>query len=195
MSPTTTPANTFVLQQQRHDRLSVFAVIAVTLVALALGVVVRQAAEGRSRLFLYKGVAAAVPVGWLVEEGVGELAFQARNPAAPSQQYQVSLLQPTGELSQIAAQRALARGRINETFRVLDEGSREINGHNGYQVSYAYVNVRATGLPSIIEGEAYYFVEGGKTVEVTFENRHEDFEATRPQFQRFLRSLNHGTGG
>ena len=186
--------NAFVYEEKIHDYLSPIAVIIVTLIALLFGWGLKNGVESRARLVQIDNVSAAVPLGWLVQEGAGDLAFQARNTNAPSQLYNVRVLPPTGDLAGLAQSQSLLRGRLTETYRVLDETRVIFGGQNGYKVHYAYVNVRGTGMPAIIEGTAYYLPSGGKTLITSYENNEAMYANGFPQFQRFLDTVTFDRG-
>jgi hypothetical protein len=194
VSKLSTPQNAFTRDAQLHDYLSAIVVIFVTVLALLLGWGLKNGVQNRARLVQIDGISADVPLGWLVQEGAGDLAFQARNPNAPSHLYNVRILQPTGDLAGLAQAQSLLRGRFSETYRVLDETRIVFAGKNGYRVHYAYVNVRATGMPAIIEGTTYYLPSGGKTIVTSYENTEPMYTDGLTQFQNFLETVTFGGG-
>ncbi len=177
------------------DQVSVFAVILVTFLALALGWGVKTSTENRSRSVEYDGISASIPMGWLVQDGVGDVAFTARDPMT-GERYIINFLETDGDsFSFLAAQRAQSRLLFAETFRILDETPVTVRGVDGYKVTYAYVDDPGEGgLPTVIKGVEYYFQEAGGVVVISFEVPVTAFDDAFEQFARFRDSVSVSEG-
>lgn len=179
--------------KQRQERLSAISVIVVAIVALLIGSLIRNAAQNQTRPFSNSGISAQIPVGWLTQDGTGDLILVARNAQALDQQYRINRLDG-GELLLIAAQENEVRAGIEETFRVTEETPIIVRGREGYRVSYAFVDDDPTDIPTVIEGVSYYFAEADKTLVISYEADTNDFADGVPQFQQFRASVA-STGG
>ncbi len=180
---------------QKRERLSALLVILLTLLALLLGWAVKTAVTNQTQSFASQGITAEPPAGWLVQEGAGEFVMLARNPAALDQRYRILMLPGGGELTAVAAQRNQNRGRMDDSYTVLEQTPIVADGRDGYKVSYALVNTDTGRLPTIIEGVDYYFSMDNKIVVVSFEAEQADYAANFAQFQDFRASVAYEGGG
>ncbi|MEX1093465.1 MAG: hypothetical protein WEF28_09950 [Acidimicrobiia bacterium] len=171
------------------ETISVWLVVAVTLLALLAGWGVRTSVENRTRAVEQAGVSAAVPADWIVQEGFGELRLVTWNSELPEERYSVSVLAGVGALSDAAAKRSTERAQLLGTYRLLDEGPVVIGDRDGYRVSFAYVPTGRPGIPVVVQGVDYYFEEAGGVTVVSMESPEERFDQTLPRFLRFLATV------
>ncbi|MGH9053596.1 MAG: hypothetical protein ACRDWX_11375 [Acidimicrobiia bacterium] len=175
-----------------NDWSSVWAVVAVTLLALLAGWVVRSAVENRSRLVEGSEVTAAVPAGWMVQEGFDELRLVTWNAPVPEERYSVSVLPEAGAPIDAAAERNRRRAQLLGTYRLLEEMPVVIDGRDGYRVGFAYVPTGRPGLPTVVQGVDYYYQEDGAVTVVSLEAPQDRFTRALPRFLRFLASVEVG---
>ena len=183
-----------VQQREKHEQLSMILVLGFALLSLLIGWQVKTAVQYQTRPFSNQAVQADIPSGWLAQNGAGNLALLTRNPQALEQRYRVTILSGGSELALLAADQNGERRQLESSYRILDETPIVVNGRTGYKVSYAFVNAKGQGMPLIIEGVDYYFVDGTKVLIISFEADQTEFEAGFDQFQRFLTSVKQGGG-
>ncbi len=181
-------------QRDSFERYSVILVIAMAVVSLILGGMVKTAVSDQTRTITQNGITAAVPSGWLVQDGTGDLRMVVRNPQSLNTRYRVNVLD--GDVFAVAAaDRNKNRAQLDASYRVLDETPIVVNGRDGYKVSYAIVNEPDVGMPSVIEGVDYYFAEGDEVVVVSYEAEETDFSAGFADFQKFRETVVYQVGG
>jgi len=159
-----------------------------------LGWQVKTAVQNATRPVEFSGFTAAVPAGWLVQEGAGDLVFVARNPQSLDQLYRVSQLPAATELDVLAENRNLARARLDNTYRVLDATPVVFAGQDTYKVSFARADVGSPGLPHAIEGVDYYFAQDAHVMVVSMESHGDTFADVLPGFQQFIQSVSYDSG-
>lgn len=174
--------------RQREERLSALFVIAVALLAILLGAVVRSSAQNQTRPFSGGGISAEIPAGWLVQEGTGDLVMIARNTQSLDQLYRVNLLED-GALSEVATAQNQIRAGMDETFRVVAETPIIVRGREGYRVNYAFVDDDLVDVPTVIEGVSYYFPDPNGVLVLSYEANSSKFDDGVPRFQRFRASV------
>ena len=177
-----------------HERRSAIFTIILLLVCLLLGWWAKTAVQNATRQVEYGGYSAAVPDGWLVQEGTGELIFIVRNPQSLDQLYRVTKLPAATDLAALAESRGLARARLDETYRVLEASPIVFGGQDAYKVSFARVDVAAPGLPGVIEGVDYYFVQNDQVTILSLESHSDTLTDALPTFQKFVQSVSYNAG-
>ena len=182
-------------KQLAHERRSAGLMIGLLLISLLLGWQVKTAVQNATRTIEHSGFTAAVPDGWLVQDGSGDLVFVARNPQAFDQLYRVSRVPVQDDLAVLAENRNLARTRLDDTYRVLDASPIVFAGRDGYKVSFARADIDSPGMPHIVEGIDYYFAEGDEVVILSLESQNETFAEALPNFQKFVQSVSYNGGG
>jgi hypothetical protein len=175
----------------RPGNRSVWGVLAVTAVALLLGGWLRSAVLGATRQVAAGGVVARVPADWLVQQGVGELAFTARSASGPVTRYSVSRLSDPGgiPLDDLAADRAAARDRGLDGHRLLREGADQVDGRTAYRVDYAYVEDGSGRIPTVLVGREEFVRSGEDVLVLVLEAEDQAFEAVWEQFEPLIRSV------
>jgi len=189
MTPVAVPQNNLV-RERRSAVLTTF----LLLVALLAGWWVKTAVQNATRPLELNGYTAAVPDGWLVQEGAGDLVFIVRNPQALDQLYRLSQLPAATELDVVAQNRNLARTRRDETFRVLEASPVVFAGQDAYKVSFARADVASPGLPNVIEGVDYYFALDDQVMILSLEANSAAFADALPNFQKFVQSVSYNAG-
>ncbi|GJM42528.1 MAG: hypothetical protein DHS20C20_28100 [Ardenticatenaceae bacterium] len=189
MTPVSVPQN-----QLGHERRSAALVTALLLVCLLLGWLVKTTIQNDTRSVEYGDFTAAVPAGWLVQEGAGDLIFIVRNPQAFDQLYRVTQLPAAADLELVAENRNLARTRLDSTFRVLESSPVVFAGQDAYKVSFARADVDSPGMPTIIEGIDYYFAQNDQVMVLSLESQDETFAEAVPNFQTFVQSVSYRAG-
>lgn len=186
MTPVAVPQN-----KLAHERRSALITTILVLLALLLGWWVKTAVQNATRPIELGGYTTAVPEGWLIQEGAGDLVFIARNPQALDQLYRLSQLPAATDLVIVAENRNLARARQDNTFRVLEATPVVFAGQDAYKVSFARADVDSPGLPNAIEGIDYYFYLEDQVMVLSLEANSDTFADALPAFQKFVQSVSY----
>jgi hypothetical protein len=182
-------------EQSSHERRSAILMGVLLLISLLLGWQVKTAVQSTTRAVDLGGFNAAIPYGWLLQEGAGDLVFVARNPQDLDQLYRLSQVAAAGGVEAMAVDRNVIRTQLDETYRVLDASPIVFSGQDGYKVSFARADFDSPGMPRIIEGIDYYFVFGDQIAILSLESKTETFADAVPYFQNFVQSVSYQTGG
>jgi len=67
-------------------------------------------------------------------------------------------------------------------------------GQDGYKVSFARVDLDSPGVPHVIEGLDYYFVQADEVMVLSLEAHSEHFAGALPAFQQFAQSVTYLSG-
>jgi hypothetical protein len=178
-----------------RERLSVLSVIGITLLALMIGWGCKTSLENRRQLIERSNVMAAVPDGWLVQDGVGDLIFTTRDPLMPGLRYSVSLVSAAERtLADVASARNRSRGQLLNNYQVIEETPTARKGEEGYKVTFVYIASKPGGEPSIVKGVDYFFKERQQVLVISLESHKENFDAALPQFEQFSDSVSVGEG-
>lgn len=184
----------FYAGQFQGERWSALLTLGLLLVALFVGWQLQTAVEAASRTISQGNISAAVPKGWIVQNGAGDLVFTARNPQKPDQLYRVSQLAAGADLDTLAASRNHSRTQMDDSFRVLASEAVIVGGQEGYKVSFGRVNSSVPGIPAVIEGVDYYFRHGEQVLIISLESRLDSFSEALPRFHRFVQSVRYQAG-
>lgn len=180
--------------QIARERRSAVLMIILLLLSLWLGWQVKTAVQNATRTVERSGFTAAIPNGWLLQEGTGDLLFVARNPQELNQLYRVSQVSAEGEIEAIAANRNLERTRLDKTYRILEASPIVFAGQDVYKVSFARADVASPGMPHIVEGVDYYLPFGDQIAILSLESKAETFAEALPYFQSFVQSVTYQGG-
>lgn len=178
------------------ERNSNLLVILITILALLVGARVKSSFERQSRYVEFGGISADVPNGWLVQGGVGDLVFSARELSG-DQKYFVRLISssPDDDFERTASILNQARGLTLDFFRILEETPVAVNGREGYRVTYAYVNEGDTNTtPTVVKGIDYYFTQGENVIIISFTAPIDSFEEGLSSFYQFRDSVSGNSG-
>ncbi len=173
------------------NRWSAWGVLALTLLALGLGWIVKGNVEKPGREVVSEPISILLPTDWVVTSSEDTL-FIAWSVVAPERRCYAWRLPRTPELSlaNLASQRNLQRGLELDNYRVLEQTPVLVNDLEGYKVSFAYVDgADPTTLPQVIQGVDYFFPYEGEVIGVTFEDEAGRFAASTPLFQRLLATV------
>jgi len=180
------------------DRYSDWAVIVVTLVAVLLGWLLMSNVQSRSVAFEAAGVKALIPAGWLTDKADKGVILHTTELGGSGfgTTYQLEVVPVAGGVlpAQVAGLYSVKRAQDLNTVRVLDQQKVSVNGHDGYKVTYAYVNadpdVTLANVPVVVRGVDYIFVAGDHAVVATYRASEDNYETDFGRFRRFLESLN-----
>jgi hypothetical protein len=184
----------FYPQQTVHERRSAVLTLILVIVALFLGWQVKTAVQTANRTVTQAGVTAAVPAGWLVQSGAGDLLLLARNPEQIHHLYRVSRMAALSDLDTVAIGRNQSRAQLDDSYRVLEATPVILAGQSGYKVGFARAHTSSPGMPYIVEGVDYYFRHGDQVLIISLEARSDTFAAALPHFQRFVQSVSYRPG-
>jgi hypothetical protein len=194
---TTTTQST---QEISDSVMSVWIVFLITITALFLGMIMRSAILSRFTPVERTGVAAQVPAGWVIQNGLAseQMVFTARDPFSANQSY-TAILVPTAadtKPADLALLFNLQQARNTQLYRVIDQGVVTVNGKDAYKVHYAYVDPTDQGSqPVVVEGVGYIFMNQPKALVVSMEDEASQFHDDLPAFMKFLETVSYSPGG
>ena len=179
---------------------SMWIVCAITIVALLLGVALKNGVENQTRPFDHAGVTARIPAGWIVQNGIAgeQTVFSAHDPFDANLTYTASLVPTTADIkpSDLAFTFNLQRGQELTLFRTLDQSQEKINGQDVLRIHYAYVDPKSQNtLPVVVEGVEYIYLSQPNALIVAMEDETSQFSSALPDFVRFLGTVNYPAGG
>jgi len=187
-------------KEVKHTQ-SAWIVVALTLLAIILGLVIKNSVETATVGYEHSGVSARVPERWQVKNGFGNedpLVFSANNPLDATLSYSVFLL-PSGaniKLEDLASNHNIERARLLDGYRVLDQQQVQVAGQDAYKVHYVFVNPgNPMQLLAVMEGVDYYFATQPKALMMSMEDHTDLFDGALPAFLRFVDSVKLTTGG
>jgi hypothetical protein len=180
------------------DRYSDLAVIVLTLVAVFLGWLLMSSVQSRSVAFDAAGVKAQMPAGWRTSQADTGVILHATELGGSGfgTTYQVEVVPVASgaKPADVASLYSLSRGKDLLALRVLEQQDVSVNGHDGYKVTYAYVDsdsdLTQANIPVVVRGADYIFVAGDHAVVATYRASEDNYEADFGRFRRFLESLN-----
>ena len=180
------------------DRDSEWAVIAVTVLALLAGALLRARVEGQTRALSTDGVSAEVPARWIAAVSTDDgalLQARATSGVFPTT-YRVEAfpLADDATLDDAFVARTLQLGSELTAFNVLESVGASVNGRPAIKISFAYVvsdaNVQRENVPASVRGDEYIFLDGhGRALAVQFATESDSYERALPGFERFLLSV------
>jgi hypothetical protein len=178
-------------------RLSNWAVIAVTLIALLAGMLFKNSVQNRSVSFSNAGISAQTPQGWLTSGVQGNIILHVTDPQSSGfgTTYTIQNIPvATGaSVDQVASMLILERGQAMTAFRVLNQQKVTVYGQAAYEIDYVYVesnpNLTHNQIPNIVRGMDYLFMNGGHAIIVTYWADEKAYISDLGRFQRFLGSV------
>ena len=183
---------------RRRDRWADWAVIALVVVALVLGWVLREATLFRTMPFRLDeaAISGRCPANWVRETGDDPL-LQARDPLGGEFDPVLALRSRplAAEVEAVMALDALALERAQRTaaYQSLDTVQVLVDGKVATKRTFAYVhtdtNPYVDRLPVVVRGSDLALRDGGRVIIVTLLSGADDFEAYQRYFQTFARSL------
>jgi hypothetical protein len=178
-------------------RLADWAVIAVSVVALLAGWLIKNSVESRSIPFEASGISAQTPQGWLMTSAQGNEILHVSDPLSSGfgTTYIIENIPTASDatIGQGVSLLILERGQALTAFRVLEQKQVTLFGRAAYEVSYVYVesnpNLTHNEIPNIVRGLDYIFLNGDHAIVATYRADEKAFESDLGRFQRFLSSL------
>ncbi len=178
-------------------RLADWAVIAVTVVALLAGWLIKNSVESRSVPFEASGISAQIPQGWLMASAEGNGILHVTDPLSSGfgTTYSIDNIPTASDatIGQTVSLLILERGQALTAFRVLDQKQVTVFGRAAYEIDYVYVesnpNLTHNQIPNIVRGLDYIFLNGDHAIVATYWADENAFESDLGRFQRFLSSL------
>lgn len=183
----------------RSDRLSSILVIIMAVLALTLGLLLRQRASARTWSYVSQqaGIEATYPAGWLVDEEDISYIARLRDPTARpfNTQYQIATVPAGGQTSirNVLDGLTIQRSTDLSAYRVLSVESVEINGEEYTQMNFAFVeadpNPFVQRLPVVVLGRDIVIRDGDRVIVVTYMAEENRFDDDLDGFERFFSSL------
>jgi hypothetical protein len=178
-------------------RFADWAVIAVTVVALLAGALVKNSVENRSVPFAASGISAQTPQGWLKTNAQGDEILHVTNPLSSGfgTTYIIKNIPVASDatVGQAVSLLSLQRGQALTAFRVLDQKQVTVFGQPAYEVSYVFVesnpDLTHNEIPNIVRGLDYIFLTGDHAVIATYWADENAFASDLGRFQQFLNTL------
>ncbi len=187
------------VQAQRRDRWVSWIVIAVFVIALAGGWVVKVVAEGRTQEYNQGGFQVRYPDGWVKADVEPPVVLRVVDKLAapfPSSLILESRPMPQAEKPAAGVQQDLAmeRGRNWYAFRVLEkEEAVTIAGRTAMHTTFAYVETNPNPfletVPVVMLGEDYIFSGQDRVYVVTLTAAEGNYEQVKGALQSFMSSL------
>jgi hypothetical protein len=179
------------------NRLSDWAVIIVTVIALLAGLLFKNSVESRSTLFTASGISAQTPQGWLMTKAQGNEILHVTDPLSSGfgTTYVIQKIPIAADatVAQVVSLLILDRGQALTDFRVLEQNQVTVSGKAAYEVGYVYVesnpNLTHNELPNIVRGLDYIFLIGDHAIVATYWADEKEYPSDLGRFQQFLSSL------
>ncbi|MGZ6347291.1 MAG: hypothetical protein ACXWNC_06965 [Anaerolineales bacterium] len=193
MNATTLPSKT----ESTLHRLSDWAVIFVTLIAVLAGWLIKTGVQNRSVSFASSGISAQTPEGWLSSKVQGNEILHVTDPLSTGfgTTYTIENIPVATDITvdQVVSSLTLQRGQSMNSFRVLKQQAVTIAGRVAYEISYVYVesnpNLTHNEIPNIVQGLDYVFLNGDHAIVATFWADENEYASDLARFQLFLSSL------
>lgn len=172
-------------------------VIALTVVALLAGWLVKNRVESRSVPFESSGISAQTPQGWLMTSSQGEEILHVTNPFSSGFGTTYTLLNipvaSDATIAQAVSLLTLQHGQALTAFRVLEQKQVTVFGRAAYEVGYVFVesnpDLTHNEIPNIVRGLDYIFLNGDHAIVATYWADENSFESDLGRFHQFLNSL------
>ncbi len=187
---------------QRRDRWVSWIVVAVFIVALILGWVVKSQAENRTVFYQGGGIEVNYPEGWLARQVEDPVLIQVEDRWAGTSLSLQRRALPTGveqPFSEVAVRMALERSQWS-SYRELDRDvatAQEpiwIGGRQAaMRVEFAYVEPKPQAfqstMPVVMHGDDYFFQEGDSAYIVTLIAAEANYAQARGYLEAFVATL------
>jgi hypothetical protein len=174
-----------------------WSVIAVTVVALLVGWLIKNSVESRSVPFEASGISAQTPQGWLMTRTQGNEILHVTNPFSSGfgSTYILQNIPVASDatVGQAASMLTLQRGQALTAFRVLDQKPVTVFGRAAYEISYVFIesnpDLTHNENPNVVRGLDYIFMNGDHAVTATFWAEEKSFDSDLGRFHQFLNTL------
>jgi hypothetical protein len=174
-----------------------WSVIAVTVVALLVGWLIKNSVESRSVPFEASGISAQTPQGWLKARAQGNEILHVTNPFSSGFGTTYTLqnipVASDATVGQAASMLTLQRGQALTAFRVLDQKPVTVFGRAAYEISYVFVesnpDLTHNEIPNVVRGLDYIFMNGDHAVTATLWAEEKSYDSDLGRFHQFLNTL------
>jgi hypothetical protein len=178
-------------------RFADLAVIAVTVLALLAGWLVKNSVESRSVPFDVSGISAQTPQGWLMTSTQGDEILHATNPFSSGFGTTYTLqnipVASDATVGQAVSLLILQHGQALTAFRVLEQKQVTVFGRAAYEVGYVFIesnpDLTHNEIPNVVQGLDYIFLNGDHAIVATYWADEKSFESDLGRFHQFLNSL------
>jgi hypothetical protein len=178
-------------------RFAEWPVIAVTVVALLAGWLIKNSVENRSVPFEASGISAQTPQGWMMTSAQGNEILHVTDPLSGGfgTTYVIENIPIASDatVNQVVSLLILERGQALTAYRVLEQKQVTVSGRAAYEISYVYVesnpNLTHKQIPNIVRGLDTIFLNGDHAIVASYWADENAFESELGRFQRFLGSL------
>lgn len=186
-----------------QDTISIVMVTTITLVALIAGVLLRNAAESRTRGYTDPtGVTVQYPDTWQLDTSLaaqGTLTMRDMQAAGFPTTFELrrTAVDPkagdTTALSSVADTLAINRGRSLTAFKLFNvTPSRNVKGLPATKANYVYVKVPAgmlqDNLPAVVLGRDYLLRKADKVYTFSLQAAQSNLDQAAPLFDKFVAS-------
>lgn len=171
-------------------------VVALTLLALALGGVLMAAVTMRTSAATLDSLTLRYPTDWGQPE-MGETAWEVAELGSATRLSATVLreLNPAAPVSleELVAQRGFDQAGAHGMYRVLSTERTEVGGKSAVALRYAYVQdglgMGSAALPVVMEGVDYIVPHQTRVYLLSLETEAQALEKERPTWDRVLRSV------
>jgi hypothetical protein len=179
------------------DRFAEITVVAVTIIALLAGWMVKSNVEGRSIAFDVQGISGLAPAGWLQDQVKNDEILHttdiSSNGFGTTYYIRQLPLATDTEVGAVASLLTLDHGQKLTAYRVLDQERVTVAGRDAYELSYVFVasnpDFTHDQFPKVVRGVDYIFISGDQAVVVTYWADENNFDLDLDRFHQFLASL------
>ena len=171
--------------RRRIELWSVLAVIALTVVSIGLGLVLRSTVVDESRRIDQDGLSVDIPAGWIVAAKAGDALLSVRDPLDPDLRYVVERYDPAGLAVDDAARARLAdQVALLEGYGLVEDGAGTIGSVATHRIRYTFTDARSSP-PTVVEAVEDHFAAGPQVVVVRLEAPQAGFDAAVGRYERF----------
>jgi hypothetical protein len=197
-SQATDQANDFRARLRRQD----VGVVAVVLVALALGWLLRLQVDNRTRAFqdADSPFRLSYPADWIEAESLQDVLLKVEDPRTVSA-LKTSLTVESRELDpaspptlQTLVDRRVTQRRALTAYRYLSDAETAVDGARGAVLEYAYVvqpidAPRRASLPVVARAREYIVVAKDRTYYITLAAPEAEYDGVRPRFDQIIQTV------
>lgn len=182
----------------RNDRVSAVLVVLLTLLAVGVGIAMRQRASGQEWTYVSRaaGIEAAYPAGWLVDES-GDYIVRIRDPKGRpfKTQYRIATVPAGGQTSirNVLDGLTIQRSTDLAAYRVVSVQEQTIAGQDFTVMNFTFVdadpNPFVQRLPTVVLGMDVVIRDADRAIVVTYMADEEAFATHYDDFQSLLAAL------
>lgn len=182
----------------RNDRVSALLVVLLTLLAVGVGIALRQRASGQEWTYVSRaaGIEATYPAGWLVDEG-GDYIVRMRDPKGRpfKTQYRITTVPAGGQTSirNVLDGLTIQRSTDLAAYRVVSVQEQAIGGQEFTIMNFTFVdadpNPFVQRLPTVVLGMDVVIRDADRAIVVTYMADEASFDTHHDEFERLLAAL------